>query len=49
MARVTRRKAAKDYPDAGINKGDLYYYAKIKTGPRTSRTLRSIKPCGRAS
>lgn len=34
MARVHHRKAAKDYPQQGIAKGDMYYYVKIKTGPR---------------
>ena len=42
MPRLQHRKAAKDYPDAGISKGDMYYYVKIKTGPRSSRTIRSV-------
>lgn len=41
MARVHHRKAAKDYPEHGIAKGEMYYYAKIKTGQRSSRELRS--------
>lgn len=48
MAKVSRRKAAKAYPEHGIAKGDQYYYAKIKTGPRSSRTLRSLKPFSRS-
>lgn len=48
MARVHHRKAAKDYPDHGITKGDLYYYTKIKTGPRSSRVLRSKEPFKRS-
>ena len=48
MARVHHRKAAKDYPDHGIAKGDLYYYTKIKTGPRSSRVLRSKEPFKRS-
>lgn len=47
MARVHFRKAAKDYPRNGIKKGDSYYYAKIKTGPRSSRVIRSITPIKR--
>lgn len=48
MAHVHHRKAAKDYPDHGIAKGDLYYYTKIKTGPRSSRVLRSKEPFKRS-
>lgn len=48
MARVHHRKAAKDYPDHGIAKGDMYYYTKIKTGPYTSRELRSKVPFKRS-
>lgn len=48
MARVHHRKAAKDYPAQGIAKGDMYYYAKIKTGPRSSRELRSKTPFKRS-
>lgn len=44
MARVKHQKAAKDYPGAGIKKGDMYYYAKIKTGPRSSRQIRQLTP-----
>jgi hypothetical protein len=44
MARPQLRKAAKDYPQNGIAKGDSYYYVKIKTGPYSSRTIRS-KTC----
>lgn len=42
MARVQERKAAKDYPSNGIKKGDRYFYVKIKTGPYSSRTIRSL-------
>ena len=48
MARVQHRKAAKDYPAQGIAKGDMYYYVKIKTGPRTSREMRSKTPFKRS-
>ena len=49
MARVQHRKAAKDYPAQGIAKGDMYYYVKIKTGPRTSREMRSKTPFKRSA
>lgn len=42
MAKVFRRKANKDYPQNGIKKGDIYYFAQIKTGPRSSHTIRSL-------
>lgn len=48
MPRVHKRKAAKDYPDHGIVKGDTYYYTKMKTGPRSSRVLRSKTPFRRS-
>jgi hypothetical protein len=44
MARVHHRKARKDYPEKGIKKGDMYYFAQIKTGPRSSRTIRQLEP-----
>lgn len=44
MAKIFNRKARKDYPKHGIKKGDMYYTASIKTGPRSSRTLRSLTP-----
>lgn len=45
MARIQERKAAKDYPANGIAKGDTYFYVKIKTGPYSSRTIRSkVRP-----
>lgn len=44
MARVLTRVARKDYPGEGIVKGDTYYKVSIKTGPRSSRTLRSKTP-----
>jgi uncharacterized protein YukE len=43
VARIQERKAAKDYPANGIKKGDKYFYVKIKTGPYSSRTIRSLK------
>lgn len=49
MARVKHVKAAKDYPDHGIAKGDMYYYTKIKTGPRSSRVMRSKTPFKRSA
>lgn len=48
MPRVHHRKARKDYPSAGIKAGDMYYTASIKTGPRSSRTIRSLKPIPRS-
>lgn len=48
MPRVKQVKAAKDYPQFGIKKGDLHYYTKMKTGPRSSRELRQIKPFKRS-
>jgi hypothetical protein len=42
VARIHERKAAKDYPGNGIKKGDKYFYVKIKTGPYSSRTIRSL-------
>lgn len=42
MARLHHRKARKDYPAQGIAKGDMYYFAQIKTGPRSSRIIRSL-------
>jgi len=44
MAKVQHRKAAKDYPDHDIKKGEMYYYVKIKTGPYSSREMRQKKP-----
>lgn len=48
MAKVEHRKARKDYPGAGISKGDMYYFAQIKTGPRSSRTIRQKDPIKRS-
>ena len=48
MARVLTRVARKDYPGDGIKKGDTYYKVSIKTGPRSSRTMRSKTPFKRA-
>lgn len=44
MAKVHHRKARKDYPANGIVKGDMYYTTNIKTGPRSSRTIRQLTP-----
>lgn len=48
MARVEHRKARKAYPQQGIEAGDMYYFAQIKTGPRSSRTIRSKNPIPRS-
>ena len=42
MARVYERKARKDYPDAGIKKGDKYFFWELKTGPASGVTRRSL-------
>jgi hypothetical protein len=44
MAKVEKRKARKDYPEHGIKAGEDYYYVQIKTGPRSSKVMRSLKP-----
>ena len=44
MARIKHQKAAKDYPEAGIKKGQMYYYTRIKTGPYSSRQIRQLTP-----
>lgn len=44
MPKVQHRKARKDYLEHGIAKGDMYYFAQMKTGPRSSRTIRSKTP-----
>ena len=44
MAKIVSRKARKDYPAHGITKGDQYFFCQIKTGPRSSRILRSLTP-----
>lgn len=48
MARVKYQKAAKDYPEVGIKKGDKYYYTRIKTGPYSSRQIRQLTPIRRS-
>lgn len=48
MARPQQRTARKDYPDHGIAKGDTYWFCQIKTGPRSSRTLRQKVPFRRS-
>lgn len=44
MARPEHRTARKGYPDHGIKKGDKYWFVSLKTGPRSSRTLRQLTP-----
>lgn len=44
MAVPVKRTARKDYPNQGIKKGDEYHYVQLKTGPRSSLVLRSLKP-----
>lgn len=44
MPKVKHVRARKDYPDHGISKGDMYYVAHVKTGQRSSKTLRSLTP-----
>lgn len=46
MPRVVKRKARKDYPSAGIKKGDEYYYTKLKLqrGGMVKRSLTPFKP-----
>lgn len=44
MAKVEKRKARKDYPEDGIKAGDEYYYVQMKTGQRSSKVMRSLKP-----
>lgn len=48
MAKYEQRKANKDYPENGIKKGDTYYYCNLKTGPRSSRVMRQLKPFTRS-
>lgn len=48
MARPKYVKAAKDYPQFGIAKGDMHYHVKIKTGPRSSREMRQKAPFKRS-
>ncbi len=48
MPRVLHRKARKDYPAAGIVKGDMYYHARLKTGPASGIVLRQLKPFRRS-
>ena len=42
MVRIQYRKARKAYTTEGISPGDMYYFAQIKTGPRSGRTIRSL-------
>ena len=44
MAKQEKRVARKDYPADGIARGDTYYFAQIKTGARSSQTIRSKTP-----
>jgi len=36
------KSARKDYPEFGIKKGDTYYKWSLMTGPRSSRTYKSL-------
>ena len=44
MPKVHTPVARKDYPNEGIQKGQRYYTWSLKTGPRSSRTFRSLNP-----
>lgn len=44
MPKVNHVKARKDYPEAGVKKGDMYYTWNLMTGPRSSRTFRQKTP-----
>lgn len=44
MPKVEHRKARRDYESQGIKKGSMYFYVRLKTGPRSSRVLRSLVP-----
>ncbi|UXO93787.1 hypothetical protein Pan1_72 [Pseudanabaena phage Pan1] len=44
MPKVEHRKARKDYPAQGIKAGEMYYFCEMKTGPRSSKTMRSKTP-----
>lgn len=48
MAHAVQRTARKDYPDQGIKKGETYWFAEVKTGPRSSMTIRSKTPIPRS-
>lgn len=48
MARAKQVKAGKDYPALGIKKGELHWFAEVKTGPRSSKTIRSKNPIPRS-
>lgn len=41
MAKQVQKKAGKDYPQQGIVKGEMYWYADVKTGPRSKIIIRS--------
>lgn len=42
MPRVHHVKAAKDYPQYGIKKGDMHYTWSMLFGPRSSKTFRQL-------
>ena len=48
MARPEYRTARKDYPEHDIKAGDQYWFVQLKTGPRSSRTLRQKTPFRRS-
>ena len=47
MPRVYYRKARKDYPNQGIEKGDMYYFTQLKL-PRDGVVKRSLTPFKRS-
>ena len=47
MAKQVKKRANKDYPEDGIKKGNYYWYAALKTGPRSSVVIRSLSPIKR--
>lgn len=44
MPKVNYVKARKDYPEASVKKGDMYYTWSLLLGPRSSRTYRQLTP-----
>lgn len=44
MPKVHYVKARKDYPQSGVQKGDMCYVWELKTGPTTSRAYRQKTP-----
>ncbi len=48
MATAKLVKAGKDHPQFGIKKGEMHYFAEVMMGPRSSKTIRSLKPIPRS-